>query len=91
MTLPDGNLIPDAQGYSTPRPDPTILTTEQLMREISRVETVIGLQIAALDERLHAEIKLTDERLIAAGQDRVEIRASILSKSQNVKIGRAHV
>jgi hypothetical protein len=60
----------DSQGYSTPKPDPTVLTTEQLMREVTRLESIINLQIEAVDERLHAEIKLTDARILAGTADR---------------------
>lgn len=80
-----GDMFPTAQGYSTPRPDPTLLTTEQLMREISRVEAIIGLQIAAVDERLHAEVKLTDERISAGNVDRETIRAQLAEKFHSVQ------
>jgi hypothetical protein len=61
-------MIPDDQGHSTPKPDPTLLTTEQLLREISRLETLVGMQIRAVDERLAAEVKLTGARFDAVSQ-----------------------
>ncbi len=41
-------------GGWVPQPDPTILTTEQLNREIARVQELIDLEIKAVDERLTA-------------------------------------
>jgi len=56
----------DLQKDWRPIPDPSLLTTEQLMREITRLEAVIALQIAAVDERLTAETNLTGSRFQAA-------------------------
>ncbi len=70
--MPD--MVPDAQGYSTPRPDPTILTTEQLFREIGGLEGRINLQIVAADERLKAETRWTEERFRNAESEREHLK-----------------
>jgi len=45
----------ESSGTSTPRPDPTILTTEQLGRAIDNLQTL-------LERTIDAEAKLTAER-----------------------------
>jgi len=86
--MPDGqeefDRASNVGGFSTPRPDPTILTTEQLMREISRVEGTIALHIAAVDERLTAEIRLTEQRIESAADSRGFIRKSIDDLEKNI-------
>ncbi len=61
----EGQMIPDNQGYSTPKPDPTILTTEQLMREIGGLDETTKLHIEGVEARLQGEINLTGERFEA--------------------------
>ncbi len=68
-----GQMIPDDQGYSTPRPDPTILTTEQLFREVNALEARINLQLSAADERLKAETRWTQERFSHAESERASV------------------
>jgi hypothetical protein len=50
---------------STPRPDPTALTTEQLIREISRLEESVRLRSAESRAQLEGQIDLTNERFEA--------------------------
>jgi len=52
-------------GESTPRPDPTALTTEQLIRETSRLEEVVRLRSEANKAELEGQISLTRERFEA--------------------------
>lgn len=65
------------QGPITPRPDPTLLTTEQLMREISRLEALIELQFRAIDEKLTAETNLTKSRFEGTETARESVRMLI--------------
>jgi hypothetical protein len=64
--MPDGQEAFDRasqyQGYSTPKPDPTLLTTEQLMREITRLESSVALHLETAKAELGGQIALTEER-----------------------------
>jgi hypothetical protein len=51
--------------FSTPRPDPTALTTEQLIRETTRLEEVVRLRAEAGRTELEGQINLTNERFSA--------------------------
>jgi hypothetical protein len=55
----------DASGGSKPVPDPTTLTTEQLIREISRLEESVKLRAEAAQAKLEGQINLTQERFEA--------------------------
>jgi len=56
----DMTINPD--GTSTPRPDPTLLTTEALLREVSQLEKTINLQLVAAAERTAGERRLSEEK-----------------------------
>lgn len=60
-----------------PIPDPTILTTEQLFREIARLDESMRARLEASEARLQGEINLTSARFNAVDQDHEAIRACI--------------
>lgn len=51
-----------AESIITPRPDPTILTTEQLMREINQIRGQIGEKLATVKERFDVIEKQREEQ-----------------------------
>jgi hypothetical protein len=70
-------------GGSVPSPDPTVLTTQALFREISAVRELFEQRLAGRDRELtalsehlialvDAETKLTNERLQSAERQRIE-------------------
>jgi pyruvate/2-oxoglutarate dehydrogenase complex dihydrolipoamide acyltransferase (E2) component len=58
-------MITDAAGERKPIPDPTALTTEQLMREINRLEESVKLRAESGRAELQGQISLTNERFEA--------------------------
>lgn len=63
MTMPDMTM--DEHGDKKPVPDPTALTTEQLNREISRLDEIVKLRSEAGRAELEGQISLTRERFEA--------------------------
>jgi hypothetical protein len=57
----EGELRVDAQGGSRPVPDPTVLTTEALLREIAALRTLIDQRISASTELFDTKIQLGRE------------------------------
>jgi hypothetical protein len=57
---------------SVPSPDPTVLTTQNLQREIGAVKELLELQIDALRDKLEDTVKLTEAKRIA-DKEAVEI------------------
>jgi hypothetical protein len=48
-------------GESTPRPDPTILTTQQLLREVSMTRDVIETRLSGMDKAIELLQVATDK------------------------------
>lgn len=77
-----GGLPASGERRYVPIPNPTLLTTEQLMREINRIQAIIDLQIKAVDERLTAEIKLTGARFTETSAARESLAGMIAGRYQ---------
>ena len=77
MTTPGSDAPPESSGFWTPRPDPTVLTTEA----VSRATEVSRREIAALrdlhDKDLAALRELLDARMEGMDRDRLALRTFI--------------
>lgn len=63
-----------------PIPDPTLLTTAQLNREIARLAESVDLKIFAANERLNAEVELTASKFLNAKEARDAIEKQLTTE-----------
>jgi predicted GTPase len=70
--------MPDDPG-SRPVPDPTVLTTEQLLREVAAVRDFVLVQLASADRLFHTEVdalrELATQQFLLVERQRVEQKA----------------
>lgn len=76
----------DSHAYSTPRPDPTILTTEQLHREVGALQTLLRSEMAALKEFFTEKLNTMEEYRVEQKQDTsAAVAAALLAAKEAVK------
>jgi hypothetical protein len=61
-----------SDGGSRPVPDPTILTTEQLLREVEHVEALMDAKIEGLHEFVVERFRSINQHLAMLEQQRIE-------------------
>lgn len=83
--MAEPELVANADGTLTPRPDPTTRTIETLAREVATLGTAVDLKLFASNERLTAETKLAECRFNAAEEARAAIRAMMEQKNEATK------
>lgn len=76
---------------STPRPDPTVLTTQQLIREIASVSKEIGCTKEILEARLNGNEKVYEEKFAGIDRQFVErdVRTEQTSKDRQLAVDSA--
>jgi len=57
---------------STPVPDPTVLTTQQLIREMGKQDETIEKEFAALEKLINERFRSVDQQLQLVERQRVE-------------------
>lgn len=78
-------LTRDTGGGSRPVPDPTLLTTAALDREISSLKRELDLRIGALEKLLTDRMKVVEERRVEQKQDtKVELDAALTAQKDSV-------
>jgi hypothetical protein len=69
--MADEDIRRDRMEEGKPTPDPTVLTTEQLLREIDRLEKLMTASVGGLkdliNEKIIGVISLLDEKFVSVG------------------------
>ncbi len=75
----------DVQGDLRPRPDPTLLTTEQLNRGLLALRELIEAQVNELRTMISGHFRLDDERLSKIGEQLATIERVRLEQKSDTK------
>ena len=71
---------------SKPTPDPTILTTEALQREVGQLKELSNTSIAALDERMELQFSLVERQRVEQKSDTaLAVNAALSAAKEAVK------
>jgi hypothetical protein len=73
--MADGNMVPEpGTGITTPRPDPTVATTDALRREVASLRELFDAQFAILNEKYMALAATLETKFEAGLQGRIAVR-----------------
>ena len=71
---------------SKPTPDPTVLTTEALQREVGQLKELSNTAIAALDERMELQFSLVERQRVEQKSDTaLAVNAALSAAKEAVK------
>jgi hypothetical protein len=88
-----GDAVSSRQGDWTPRPDPTVLTTAALEREIGHIKSLLDRDVQALEDVMGEKFTAVDKQLTLVEQQRVEqkqdtktaVDAALLAQKEAVR------
>jgi hypothetical protein len=64
-------------GENIPNPDPSLLTTEQLFREINALKELVEVHLATIDHKLAHARELNDEKFVAVSDKFIDNKIAV--------------